>query len=178
MNNLPILIKDLGFILVTAAFVTLLFKKLKQPLVLGYLIAGFFLGPHFPFFITVTDTQSVHIWAEMGVIFLLFGLGLEFSFKKLSRVGKSASITALFEAAFMVGIGFTTGKLLGWKNIDSLYLGGILSISSTTIIVRAFDELGLKGKKFVTFVFGILIVEDLIAILLMVLLTTVAVTSN
>jgi CPA2 family monovalent cation:H+ antiporter-2 len=178
MNTLPLLIKDLGFILITAAFVTLLFKRLKQPLVLGYLIAGFVLGPYFPFFITVKDTHSIHIWAEMGVIFLLFGLGLEFSFKKLSRVGKSASITALFEAAFMVGIGFTTGKLIGWKNIDSLYLGGILSISSTTIIVRAFEELGLKGKKFVNFVFGILIVEDLIAILLLVLLTTVAVTNT
>ena len=178
MNHLPILIKDLGFILITAAVVTLIFKKLRQPLVLGYLIAGFFLGPYFPFFIRVKDTQSVHIWAEIGVIFLLFGLGLEFSFKKLSRVGKSASVTALFEAAFMVGIGFTTGKLLGWKNIDSLYLGGILSISSTTIIVRAFDELGMKGKKFVNFVFGILIVEDLIAILLLVLLTTAAVSNT
>lgn len=178
MNTLPLLIKDLGFILITAAFVTLLFKRLKQPLVLGYLIAGFILGPYFPFFITVKDTHSIHIWAEMGVIFLLFGLGLEFSFKKLSRVGKSAGVTALIEAAFMVGIGFSTGKLIGWNNIDSLYLGGILSISSTTIIVRAFDELGMKGRKFVNFVFGILIVEDLIAILLLVLLTTVAVTNT
>lgn len=178
MNTLPLLIKDLGFILITGAVVTLLFKRLKQPLVLGYLIAGFILGPYFPFFITVKDTHSIHIWAEMGVIFLLFGLGLEFSFKKLSRVGKSASITALFEAAFMVGIGFTTGKLIGWNNIDSLYLGGILSISSTTIIVRAFEELGMKGRKFVNIVFGILIVEDLIAILLLVLLSTVAVTNT
>lgn len=178
MTHLPVLIKDLGFILVTAAIVTLIFKKLKQPLVLGYLLAGFFLSSHFPFFLSIQDTKSVHIWAEIGVIFLLFGLGLEFSFKKLSRVGKSASITAFVEAAFMLGIGFTTGKILGWNNIDSLYLGGILSISSTTIIVRAFDELGLKGKKFVSLVFGILIVEDLIAILLLVLLTTVAVTNS
>ncbi len=178
MTNLPILIQDLGFILITAAIVTLLFKKLKQPLILGYLIAGFFLGPHFPYFISVTDTQSVHIWAEIGVIFVLFGLGLEFSFSKLSRVGKSASITAIFETSFMVGIGFTIGQLLGWNNIDSLYLGGIIAISSTTIIVHAFDELGLKGKKFVTNVFGILIVEDLIAILLIVLLTTTAVTNT
>ena len=178
MNHLPDLIRDLGFILITAAIVTLLFKRLKQPVVLGYLIAGFFLGPHFPYFIHVQDTQSVHIWAEIGVIFLLFGLGLEFSFKKLSRVGKSAGITAFVEAAFMLGIGFLTGKIIGWNNIDSLYLGGILSISSTTIIVRAFDELGLKGKKFVSLVFGILIVEDLIAILLLVLLTTVAVSNT
>jgi CPA2 family monovalent cation:H+ antiporter-2 len=164
MNHLPDLIRDLGFILITAAVVTLLFKKLKQPVVLGYLIAGFFLGPHFPFFIHVQDKQSVHIWAEIGVIFLLFGLGLEFSFKKLSRVGKSAGITAFIEAIFMLGLGFLTGKVIGWNSIDSLYLGGVLSISSTTIIVRAFDELGLKGKKFVSLVFGILIVEDLIAI--------------
>lgn len=178
MNHLPDLIRDLGFILITAACVTLLFKKLHQPVVLGYLIAGFFLGPHFPFFINVQDTASVHIWAEIGVIFLLFGLGLEFSFKKLSRVGKSAGITAFVEAAFMLGLGFLTGKIIGWNSIDSLYLGGILSISSTTIIVRAFDELGMKGKKFVSLVFGILIVEDLIAILLLVLLTTVAVSNT
>lgn len=178
MNHLPDLIQDLGFILITAAFVTILFKRLHQPLVLGYLIAGFFLGPHFPFFVGIQDSESIHIWAEIGVIFLLFGLGLEFSFKKLSRVGKSAGITAIIEAAFMLGIGFITGKAVGWNNIDSLYLGGILSISSTTIIVRAFDELGLKGKKFVSLVFGVLIVEDLIAILLLVLLTTVAVTKT
>jgi CPA2 family monovalent cation:H+ antiporter-2 len=178
MTHLPDLITDLGFILITAAFVTILFKRLHQPVVLGYLIAGFFLGPHFPFFVGIQDTQSIHIWAEMGVIFLLFGLGLEFSFKKLSRVGKSAGITAIVEAAFMLGIGFLTGKVIGWNTMDSLYLGGILSISSTTIIVRAFDELGFKGKKFVSLVFGILIVEDLIAILLLVLLTTVAVTKT
>ena len=178
MNHLPDLIRDLGFILITAAVVTILFKKLKQPVVLGYLMAGFFLGPHFPFFIHVQDTQSVHIWAEIGVIFLLFGLGLEFSFRKLSHVGKSAGITAFIEASFMLGLGFLTGKVIGWNNIDSIYLGGILSISSTTIIVRAFDELGLKGKKFVSLVFGILIVEDLIAILLLVLLTTVGVSNS
>lgn len=178
MAHLPQLIQDLAFILVTAAIVTLLFKKFKQPVVLGYLIAGFFLGPHFPFFINVKDTNSIHIWAEIGVIFLLFGLGLEFSFKKLSSVGKSAGITAFVEAAFMLGVGYFTGKLIGWNSIDSIYLGGILSVSSTTIIVRAFEELGLKGKKFVSLVFGVLIVEDLIAILLLVLLTTVAVSNT
>jgi CPA2 family monovalent cation:H+ antiporter-2 len=178
MNHLPDLIRDLGFILITAACVTLIFKRLRQPAVLGYLIAGFFLGPHFPFFIHIQDIESVNIWAEIGVIFLLFGLGLEFSFKKLSRVGKSAGITAFVEASFMLGLGFLTGKIIGWNNIDSIYLGGILSISSTTIIVRAFDELGLKGKKFVSLVFGILIVEDLIAILLLVLLTTIAVSNT
>ncbi len=176
--HLPQLISDLGFILVTAAIVTLLFRRLKQPVVLGYLIAGFLLGPHVPYLPTVSDPESVKVWAEIGVIFLLFGLGLEFSFKKLARVGKSASITALFEVVSMVGIGFLTGLALGWSKMDALFLGGILSISSTTIIVRAFEELGLKGKRFVSLVFGVLIVEDLVAILLLVLLSTVAATQT
>ena len=176
--HLPELISDLGFILITAAVVTLLFRRLNQPVVLGYLIAGFLLGPNVTFLPTVSDPESVKVWAEIGVIFLLFSLGLEFSFKKLARVGKSASVVALFEVVSMVGIGFLTGLALGWSTMDSLFLGGILSISSTTIIVRAFDELGLKGKRFVSLVFGVLIVEDLFAILLLVLLSTVAVTQT
>jgi CPA2 family monovalent cation:H+ antiporter-2 len=174
MNHLPLLIKDLGFILVTAAVVTILFKKLKQPVVLGYLIAGLLLGPHFPYFVTVRDQDSVQLWAELGVIFLLFGLGLEFSFKKLSFIGKSAGLTAFIEAPCMMIVGYFLGKTFGWSTNDSLYLGGILSISSTTIIVRAFDELNLKGKKFSNLVLGILIFEDLIAILLLVILTAAA----
>lgn len=178
MIHLPLLIQDLGFILITAAIVTLLFKKLKQPVVLGYLIAGFLVGPHVPFVPTVADTESIKVWAEIGVIFLLFGLGLEFSFKKLSKVGKSASITALVEIFFMLGVGYIVGQLMGWSKMDSLFLGGILSISSTTIIVRAFDELGMKSRNFVSLVFGILIVEDLVAILLLVLLSSVAVSQS
>lgn len=178
MTHLPHLIQDLGIILMTAAVVTLLFKKLKQPVVLGYLLAGFLLSPKFPFFLSVKDTANISIWAEIGVIFMLFGLGLEFSFKKLTKVGKSASITASFEILSMLGLGFICGKALGWSTMDSLFLGGILSISSTTIIVRAFDELGLKGRNFVSLVFGVLIVEDLIAILLLVLLSSVAVTQS
>jgi monovalent cation:H+ antiporter-2, CPA2 family len=173
---LPELISDLGFILITAAVVTLLFRRLKQPVVLGYLIAGFILGPHIPFMPTVMDPASVTVWAEIGVIFLLFSIGLEFSFKKLARVGKSASITALIEVIVMIGLGFLAGYALGWSKMDSLFLGGILSISSTMIAVRAIDELGLKGKRFVALVFGVLIVQDLVAILLLVLLSTVAVT--
>lgn len=176
--HLPQLITDLGFILITAAAVTLLFRYLKQPVVLGYLVAGFLVGPHVPLVPTITDTESVKVWAEMGVIFLLFGLGLEFSFKKLAHVGKSAAITALVEVLFMLGLGFLCGQVFGWSKMDSLFLGGILAISSTTIIVRAFDELGLKGKKFVSLVFGVLIVEDLFAILLLVLLSTIAVTQS
>lgn len=178
MTHLPDLIQDLGLILSAAAVVTLLFKKLKQPVVLGYLIAGFIVGPHFTLFPSVKDTENIKIWAEIGVIFMLFSLGLEFSFKKLAKVGKSAIITASIEILTMIGVGFVTGRLLGWSQMDSLYLGGILSISSTTIIVRAFEELGMKGRTFVSLVFGVLIVEDLIAILLLVLLSSVAATQT
>jgi monovalent cation:H+ antiporter-2, CPA2 family len=178
MAHLPDLIQDLCFILMTAAAVSLIFKRLKQPVVLGYLIAGFLVSSHFKFLPSIKDTANITIWAEIGVIFLLFGLGLEFSFKKLAKVGKSASITATFEILFMLGAGYLIGQSLGWSRMDSVFLGGILSISSTTIIVRAFEELGMKGKNFVSLVFGALIVEDLVAILLMVLLTSVAVSQT
>jgi monovalent cation:H+ antiporter-2, CPA2 family len=176
--HLPQLIQDLGIILVTAAVVTIIFKKLKQPAVLGYLIAGLLLGPHVAFMPTVKDVSSVKVWAEIGVIILLFGLGLEFSFKKLAKVGKTSSITALFEIVFMMSVGFIAGRLLGWHLMDSLFLGGMLAISSTTIIVRAIDELGMKSRKFTSLVFGVLIVEDIVAILLLVLLSTVAISQT
>lgn len=178
MIHLPQLIQDLGVILVTAAVVTILFKKLKQPVVLGYLIAGFLLSPHVTFMPTIKDTSAVQIWAEIGVIILLFGLGLEFSFKKLAQVGKSATVTAIVEVLFMMSAGYVSGQLLGWSAMDSLFLGGILSISSTTIIVRAIDELGLKSRRFVSLVFGVLVVEDIVAILLLVLLSTVAISQS
>src|SRR5690606_18068616 len=129
-------------------------------------------------FPSVKDAANISIWAEIGVIFMLFGLGLEFSFKKLTQVGKSATITATFEILSMLGFGYVAGQYLGWSKMDSLFLGGILSVSSTTIIVRAFDELGMKGRNFVSLVFGVLVVEDLIAILLLVLLSSVAVTQS
>lgn len=176
MIHLPALIQDLAIILMTAAVTTILFKALRQPVVLGYILAGLLVGPHVPLMPTVTDRENLQIWAEIGVIFLLFGLGLEFSFKKLARVGFSASFTAVFEVIFMGVVGYVTGQLLGWSSMDSLFLGGVLSISSTTIIVRAINELGLQSRKFVSLVFGVLVVEDLVAILLMVLLSTVAVT--
>lgn len=178
MIHLPHLISDLGVILVTAAIVTILFRKMKQPVVLGYVIAGFLVGPGFPFLPTVKEPESIKVWAEIGVIFLLFGLGLEFSFKKLAHVGKSASITALFEITSMMGLGFLAGLALGWSRMDALFLGGMVSISSTSIIMRAFDELGLKGQRFSSLVFGVLIFEDLVAILILVLLSTVAVTQT
>lgn len=178
MIHLPHLIQDLGLILAAAAIVSMVCRALKQPVVLGYLIAGFLVGPNFAFFPTVRDPGSVQIWAEIGVIFMLFGLGLEFSFPKLAKVGKAATITATFEIVFMLGVGYLAGRLLGWSTMDSLFMGGILSISSTTIIARAFEELKLKGRNFVALVFGVLIVEDLIAILLLVLLSSVAATQT
>lgn len=178
MIHLPVLIADLGLILAAAGVTTLLFKKIRQPLVLGYILAGILVGPHISFMPTVTDHESITIWAEIGVIFLLFSLGLEFSFKKLAKVGGSAGITAVIEVVFMLLIGYAAGQLMGWSNMDSIFLGGILSVSSTTIIIRAFEELGVKHKKFAGLVFGVLIVEDLVAILLLVLLSTLAVSQQ
>ncbi len=178
MTHLPRLIQDLALILVAAGLASLIFKKLKQPVVLGYLLAGLAVGPHFTLLPTVKELDAVRIWAELGVIVLLFGLGLEFSFRKLSRVGLSASVTAMIEVSTLLAIGFFTGLLLGWSKMDSLFLGGVLSISSTTIIIRAFDELKLKQRGFANLVFGVLVFEDLVAILLLVLLSTVAVTQQ
>ena len=133
MVHLPNLIIDLALILGAAAIVTLLFKWLKQPLVLGYIIAGFLVGPHFHFIPTVADSANVDILAEIGVIFLLFSLGLEFSFKKLVRVGGAASITALVEIVFITVAGYFLGKVMGWSTMDSLFLGGMLASSSTSL---------------------------------------------
>ncbi len=175
MNHLPHLIQDLALILIVAGITTLLFKRLKQPVVLGYILAGLLVSPNFTLFPTITDIQNVRVWAEIGVIFLLFTLGLEFSFKKLMHVGGTSSITALIEVSAMLGIGIVLGKLLGWPTMDCIFLGGIMSIASTTIILRSFDEMGLKGRRFAELVFGVLIIEDLVAVVLMVLLSTIAV---
>jgi CPA2 family monovalent cation:H+ antiporter-2 len=175
MIHLPALIADLALILGVAALVTLVFKKLKQPVVLGYIVAGLLVGPNFKLFPTVIEIDGIKTWAEIGVIFLLFGLGLEFSFKKLIRVGGVAVITAITEVSLTLITGYGVGRLLGWNSTNSLFLGGILAIASTTIIIRAFDELGVKGHKFAGIVMGVLVIEDLVAVLLMVLLSTVAV---
>jgi CPA2 family monovalent cation:H+ antiporter-2 len=178
MLHLPALIVDLALILGAAAVVTLLFKKLKQPVVLGYIIAGFLVGPNFKMFPTIVDIEGIRIWADIGVIFLLFGLGLEFSFKKLIKVGGVAIVTALTEIMFTMLVGYSLGRILGWNSINSLFFGGILAIASTTIIIRAFDELGVKNQKFAGIVTGVLVIEDLVAVLLMVLLSTVAVSKT
>jgi CPA2 family monovalent cation:H+ antiporter-2 len=178
MAHLPHLITDLGLILAVAGITTLIFRKIRQPVVLGYIIAGFLVGPHVSLFPTVVDSEGIKAWSEIGVIFLLFSLGLEFSFRKLLKVGGSASITAVVEIVLMIGIGFLAGQLMEWSVMDSIFLGAILSMSSTTIIIRAFDEVGVRTKKFATLVFGILIVEDVVAILLLVLLSTLAVSQQ
>lgn len=175
MNHLPHLIQDLALLLIIAGVTTLLFKRLKQPVVLGYLLAGFLVSPKATLFPNITDIENIRVWADIGVIFLLFTLGLEFSFKKLMRVGGPASITALIEISAMLGIGFLVGRLLGWPLMDCIFLGGIICIASTTIILRSFDELGVKHKRFAGLVFGVLIVEDLVAVVLLVLLSTIAV---
>ncbi|GAA4431754.1 cation:proton antiporter [Pontibacter saemangeumensis] len=178
MVHLPHLISDLGILLTAAGITTLIFKKLKQPLVLGYIIAGMLVGPYFALFPTINEIDNIRIWAEIGVIFLLFSLGLEFSFKKLVKVGGASSIMAFIEIVIMLLLGYLTGQLLGWSTMDSVFLGGILCISSTTIIIRAFEELGVKSQRFAGLVFGVLIVEDLAAILLLVLLSTLAVSQQ
>jgi len=178
MAHLHDFIGDLAIILITAGIATLLFKWLKQPVVLGYILAGFIAGPHITFLPTVTDMGNVEIWAEIGVIFLLFALGLEFSFKRLIAVGGTATVATIINLGSMIIIGYLVGKFLGWSSMDSLFLGGMLSMSSTTIIIKAFNDMGLQKQRFAGIVFGMLIVEDLAAILMMVLLSPIAVSSE
>jgi len=178
MESLPALFSDLALILVTAGITTVIFKWLKQPVVLGYIIAGFLIGPNFEWFPVVEDHTSVETWSEIGMVFMLFGIGLEFSFKKLKKVGGTVGITALTELVTMCVVGFSLGKLLGWSQMDSIFLGAMLSISSTTIIAKAFDDMKLNREKFSGNVIGELVVEDLEAVLLMVILSTLAVSKT
>lgn len=178
MESLPALFSDLALILVTAGVTTVIFKWLKQPVVLGYIIAGFLIGPNFEWFPVVNDHTSVETWSEIGMVFMLFGIGLEFSFKKLKKVGGTVGITALTELVTMCVVGFSLGKLLGWSQMDSIFLGAMLSISSTTIIAKAFDDMKLNREKFSGNVIGELVVEDLEAVLLMVILSTLAVSKT
>lgn len=178
MSDLPALFSDLALILVTAGITTLLFKWLKQPVVLGYIIAGFLIGPYFEWFPVITDHSSVETWSEIGMVFLLFAIGLEFSFKKLKKVGGTVGITALTELVTMCVVGFFLGKLLGWSKMDSIFLGAMLSISSTTIIAKAFEDMKLNREKFSENVIGELVVEDLEAVLIMVILSTLSVSQS
>ena len=178
MENLPALFSDLALILVTAGVATIIFKWLKQPVVLGYIIAGFLIGPNFDWFPVVNDHASVETWSEIGMVFMLFGIGLEFSFKKLKKVGGTVGVTALTELVTMCVVGFLLGKALGWSQMDCIFLGAMLSISSTTIIAKAFDDMKLYREKFSGNVIGELVVEDLEAVLLMVFLSTLAVSQS
>lgn len=172
------LISDLALILVVAGISTVLFKRLKQPVVLGYIVAGFLVGPHFGYFPTVVDEANIDVWAELGIIFLLFSLGLEFSFKKLLNAGSSAAMTALIIVFGMMTTGFFAGKLMGFSFISSLFLGGMLSMSSTTIVLKALSDLNLKHRRFTSQVLAVLIVEDLFAVVLMVLLSSIAISHS
>ena len=176
--NVEGLIADLALILVLGAISTIVFKKLKQPIVLGYIVAGFLVGPHFDYFPTIHNEENIDFWAQIGIIVLLFSLGLEFSFKKLMNVGGSAIVTALIIVAGMMGLGFVVGHVLNFSNINSLFLGGMLSMSSTTIIIKAFNDLNMSHRKFVPRVLAVLICEDLFAVVMMVLLSSIAINNS
>ena len=168
-------ISDLALILISASLVTLVFKRLKQPLVLGYIVAGFLTGPHMPYTPSVSDMSSIHTWADIGVIFLMFTLGLEFSFKKIVKMGIGPVIAACSVMFCMMSVGNMVGHMFGWGSMNSLFLGGMLAMSSTTIIYKAFDDLGLRQQKFAGEVLSVLILEDILGILLMVVLSALAV---
>ena len=172
------LISDLAIMLLTAGVVAVVFKRFKQPLVLGYILAGFLVGPYMPYFFTVADQVSIETWSEIGIIVLMFGLGLEFNLHKLASVGGTAIITALTEVLGMLVIGYLAGQAMGWAMMDSIFLGGMLSMSSTTIIIKAFDELGVRQEGFAQLVFGTLVIEDIAGIFMMIILSTVSVSKS
>ena len=168
------MISDLALILISAGIVTLLFKRLKQPLVLGYIVAGFLVSPHMPYTASVADMENVHLWADIGVMFLLFSLGLDFSFKKILKMGASPIISAITIIFFMSMLGVCVGHSFGWSRMDCIFLGGMLAMSSTTIIYKAFDDLGLRQQQFAGLVMSVLILEDILAIVMMVMLSAIA----
>lgn len=178
MGELPHLVKDLALILVVAGIVTIVFKKLKQPLVLGYVVAGFLVSPHMPYIMSVADRADISTWGDIGVMFLLFSLGLDFSFKKILKMGASPIISTCSIVFCMMMLGIVTGHLFGWSRMDSIFLGGMLAMSSTTIIYKAFDDLGLRQQCFAGLVMSVLILEDILAIVMMVMLSAIANGSN
>ena len=178
MGELPHLVKDLALILVVAGIVTIVFKKLNQPLVLGYVVAGFLVSPHMPYIMSVADRADISTWGDIGVMFLLFSLGLDFSFKKILKMGASPIISTCSIVFCMMMLGIVTGHLFGWSRMDSIFLGGMLAMSSTTIIYKAFDDLGLRQQRFAGLVMSVLILEDILAIVMMVMLSAIANGSN
>jgi len=174
MADLPALIEDLALILTVAGVVTIIFKRLKQPLVLGYIMAGFLVSPHMPYTASVVDMSNIHLWADIGVMFLLFSLGLDFSFKKILKMGASPIISTVSIIFFMSILGVCVGHAFGWSKMDCIFLGGMLAMSSTTIIYKAFDDLGLRQQQFTGLVMSVLILEDILAIVMMVMLSAIA----
>lgn len=174
MNEIPFLIKDLALILMVAGIVTIIFKKLKQPLVLGYIVAGFLVSPHMPYTMSVMDETDIKTWADIGVIFTLFSLGLDFSFKKIVKMGASPIIATMVIVFCMMLLGVSVGHGFGWDKMDCIFLGGMLAMSSTTIIYKAFDDMGLQQQKFAGMVMSVLILEDILAIVMMVMLSAIA----
>ncbi len=178
MSEIPFLVKDLALILMVAGIVTLIFKRLKQPLVLGYIVAGFLVSPHMPYIVSVVDEADIKTWADIGVIFTLFSLGLDFSFKKIVKMGASPIIACVVIVFSMMMLGISVGHGFGWKRMDCIFLGGMLAMSSTTIIYKAFDDMGLRQQKFASMVMSVLILEDILAIVMMVMLSAIAGGSN
>ena len=176
--HLPDLVSDLAVILLTGGVITVIFKKLNLPLVLGYILAGFLIGPYMPLFFSLADIEAVSTWSEIGIIILMFCLGLEFNLHKLASVGGTAIITALVEVGGMLAMGFAVGQLMGWGTMDSIFLGGMLSMSSTTIIIKAFDELNVRKTDFAQLVFGTLVMEDIAGIFMMIILSTISVSKS
>lgn len=174
MADIPFLVKDLALILMVAGIVTIIFKKLKQPLVLGYIVAGFLVSPHMPYTMSVIDETDIKTWADIGVIFTLFSLGLDFSFKKIVKMGASPIIATVVIVFFMMMLGISIGHGFGWSKMDCIFLGGMLAMSSTTIIYKAFDDMGLRQQKFAGMVMSVLILEDILAIVMMVMLSAIA----
>lgn len=178
MAEIPFLVKDLALILMVAGVVTLIFKRLKQPLVLGYIVAGFLVSPHMPYTVSVMDETDIQTWADIGVIFTLFSLGLDFSFKKIVKMGASPIIACIIIVFCMMMLGISVGHGFGWDRMDCIFLGGMLAMSSTTIIYKAFDDMGLRQQKFASMVMSVLILEDILAIVMMVMLSAIAGGSN
>ena len=174
MADIPFLVKDLALILMVAGIVTIIFKKLKQPLVLGYIVAGFLVSPHMPYTMSVIDETDIKTWADIGVIFTLFSLGLDFSFKKIVKMGASPIIATVVIVFAMMMLGISIGHGFGWSKMDCIFLGGMLAMSSTTIIYKAFDDMGLRQQKFAGMVMSVLILEDILAIVMMVMLSAIA----
>ena len=174
MNEIPFLVKDLALILMMAGIVTLIFKRLKQPLVLGYIVAGFLVSPHMPYTMSVIDESDIKTWADIGVIFTLFSLGLDFSFKKIVKMGASPIIATAVIVFSMMMLGISVGHGFGWDRMDCIFLGGMLAMSSTTIIYKAFDDMGFRQQKFASMVMSVLILEDILAIVMMVMLSAIA----